>query len=105
MSPDVCVFCAASGCLDGTVEHGQECPFTTDMWPVDEWMISHDIECMACKERFAPGDTYASVRADTYPATGFVNSIVAEWGSVGDTGDVALTVCLPCAALGRPVES
>src|SRR5690349_4544676 len=100
--PDVCIFCAASGCVDDTVQHGPECPFTTGMWPVDDEMVRRETDCMACGERFKAGEVYAEVKADSWPVQGFVNSIVAEWEHMGD---VSLTVCLPCAALGRPVES
>lgn len=100
--PDVCIFCSASGCVDGSVEHGVECPFTTGMWPVDDEMIRRDVNCMACHERFKKGDLCAEVRADWLPTSGIVNSIVAEWERIGD---VSLTLCLPCAALGKPVES
>lgn len=100
--PDVCIFCTAAGCQDGSAIHGQECPFTTGMWPVDPEMIRRDTGCMACGERFQEGDLCAQVRADWLPTTGLVNSIVANWEAVGN---VTLTLCLPCAALGRPVES
>lgn len=105
MNPDVCIFCSANGCETGTADHGIECPFTTGMWPVDEWMLDHEINCMACEERFQAGETYAEVRADWLPTTGIVNAIVADLEAVDDTGNVTLSLCLPCAALGRPVES
>lgn len=100
--PDTCVFCAAQGCLSGTVAHGQGCPFTTGLWPVDDEMARRETDCMACGERFKAGETYAEVRADSWPIEGFVNNIASEWERVGE---VSLGVCLPCAAIGRPVQS
>lgn len=102
IDPDVCIFCAARGCADDTAHHTLECPFTTDLWPVDDEMIRRDCACLACGEKFKAGECYANTTANTYPVTGLVNTIAAEWESMGK---VSLTLCLPCAALGRPVES
>lgn len=100
-SPDVCVFCDATGCLDGTVEHGVECPFTTSMWPVDADLIRRGVVCMGCGEAFREGDLSAEVSAETHPSSGFVNTIASEWEA---QGEVTFTLCLPCAAIGVPVE-
>lgn len=98
--PDVCVFCSARGCLAGTAQHGDECPFTTSMWPVDADLVRRGSECMACGEAFREGDLSAQVKADSHPASGFANTLAAEWSGVGE---VTFSLCLPCAAIGRPI--
>lgn len=97
--PDVCIFCAATGCSTDTAEHGSECPFITGLWPVTRGDVERGDCCLACSEPFAEGDVSAQIPADRYPASGIVNQIAAEWDGA------TLTLCLPCVALGRQVES
>jgi hypothetical protein len=97
--PDVCVFCAATGCLNGSAEHGQECPFTTGMWPVTEEDIRREACCAACEQPFAIGDLTAQVTDMANPAVGGALDLMAQMGA--EPSEVTFTVCLGCAAMGR----
>lgn len=98
---DVCVFCSAAGCVDGTAQHGLACPFTTGMWPVDEEEVRRGSECCACLEPFALGDLSAQVTDMSHPAIAGALDVAEAFG--GDESSITFTVCLPCAALGREI--
>lgn len=96
MNPDVCVYCDAPGCLAGEVTHGVECPFITNLWPIDkESMRFHPAVCAACDEPFSVGDLSTQVTYADHPA---IDQALRM--GVPVTG-VTFTVCLPCSAMGR----
>lgn len=99
INPDVCTFCAARGCLDGTVVHSDMCPFTCGIWPVTEEDIRREVVCAACNEPFAAGDNCAQVPDMTHPAVEGAIPI-AEAMRIDE---VTFTVCVPCAAMGAEI--
>ena len=86
---DRCIHCHETGCVDGTVTHAHDCPFTTDLWPVQD----HDLNdvCCACSEPFKAGDFYTHVKDDNH------------WmmANLPPNVEAGFCVCLGCAALDR----
>lgn len=57
---DTCVFCRQSGCEDGTVVHGADCPDTTGVYPVAlRGLFPHGPSyCADCREPLLPGSHF-----------------------------------------------
>jgi hypothetical protein len=96
-SADVCVFCAAAGCISGTAVHEQTCPFVSGMWPVDQDMLDRDNCCAACEDPFKKGDLYALATDETHPAMWKPVELAEALGQ--DDMLIRFVVCLPCAAV------
>lgn len=88
---DVCVYCAATGCEDGTAEHARNCPSVTGVYPVDEDDLRMEMCCMRCGDEFQEGDSYALL-------TGEERHLDMVPPGV-EKANVYLTVCLSCKVL------
>lgn len=97
--PDVCIFCGATGCLNGTAAHTNECPFVCGIWPVTEEDVRRETVCASCKEPFVLGDSCAQVADMSHPA---VTGII-ELAEAMNANEITFTVCVPCAALGSEI--
>jgi hypothetical protein len=60
---DICIYCKAGGCEDGTAEHRADCPSVPGVWPVtlQEMWPAGPAQCEGCGTTLWPGDQYSHI--------------------------------------------
>lgn len=65
---DVCVYCQAPGCEDGSAVHLPDCPSVTGVYPVTRDDVEKGMVCTQCGSEFSldpdEQDTYALLRTE-----------------------------------------
>lgn len=88
---DVCIYCSATGCEDGTAQHARNCPVSTGLYPIDDSDVRMGTCCTRCGDEFKVNDFYALATGEERHR----DTIPLETGQM----DVFLVVCLSCKVL------
>lgn len=99
---DTCKFCGATGCVDGTAEHKDDCPSQTGVFPVDDDLLYEPGRpCEKCGHRNLSG-AMCSRCGTPFERGDFYHHVL-----IGDADGTPIyeSVCAGCAAQAELMEA